>query len=298
MALGEHPYQVFFAEAEQIGFTPSGLMASRNELYASENRIPVEDDPGTVFGQYMLFRLEGSAYKGASTPACMAMWIAEAFAKHASHRLDPKFHLFQRDMRATAPRGMTRRRLGELLCRRREVIIPYEHPDTEFQALTLTQGGYLEPREAGVGTNPPAWFGSYFTPGVRWFYVRSGDLLLSRIDVWKGSVAIVPKEFDGAIVTAEFPAYEIRQSEVVPYYLQLLLRTPYMRRAIRAVTTRHSNRRRTQDADFENLEVFLPGRREQRRVAKLVMVSDSKRLRASEEHRRTLNSATAAMMGK
>ena len=110
-------------------------------------------------------------------------------------------------------------------------------------------------------------------------------------------MAIVSKEFDGCIVTSEFPVYEIRQSEVDPFYLGLLLRTPYMRRAIRAVTTGHSNRRRTQDVDFENLEIFLPERDTQQRVAGLVRSSESRRVQASDDHARVLAEATSAMMG-
>ena len=189
IALRGHNYDVFFAEAEHIGFAPSGVAGPDNELYSSHNRIPAEDDPRTVFGQFLLFRSNPRTYAGSIAPACMSIPIADAFAKHPSHRLDPKFHLFQRDTRARPPTGMTRRRLGDVLVRRRETIIPYELPDVEFRALTLSRDGYLERREAGVGNNPPAWFGSYFKPGVRWFYVRAGDLLLSRIDVWKGNVA-------------------------------------------------------------------------------------------------------------
>ena len=297
VALREHNYYVFFAEADRIGFTPSGVGSPDNDLYASEDRIPAAAESSTVFGQYLLFTANPATYRGTSRPACMAVQISEAFAKHPSHRLDPKFHLFQRDMLASAPTGMIRRRLGDLLVRRRDIVIPYEMPDTEFRALTLSQRGYMEFREAGVGNNPPAWFGSYFKPGVRWFYVRTGDLLLSRIDIWKGSVAIVPGEFAGCIVTAEFPMYEILPAEVDAYYLGLLLRTPYMRRAIRAVTTGHSNRRRTQDVDFENLEVVLPGRNAQRRIARLVKTSESKRVRATDDHARMLDEATVMMTG-
>ncbi len=94
-------------------------------------------------------------------------------------------------------------------------------------------------------------------------------MLISRIDLWKGCIAVIPPDFDGGIVTNEFPVYYVRDEHtdaVDVRYLQLLLRTSYFQRAIRAITTGHSNRRRTQQSDFEALAVFLPGKDVQQRV--------------------------------
>ncbi len=143
-------------------------------------------------------------------------------------------------------------------------------PDEEFVTLTLTQEGGLQPREAGKGLSPIDWHGAYFTPRVRWFRARTDNLIISRIDVWNGCVAIIPPEFDGAIVTQEFPLCDVRVDRLRPYYLKLLLRTDYFQRAIRAITTGHSNRRRTQDEDFEDLEIFLPSVDVQDRIVRLV----------------------------
>jgi type I restriction enzyme M protein len=68
----------------------------------------------------------------------------------------------------------------------------------------------------------------------------------------------VPCEFDGGLVTKEFPIYEITDERLSPVFLQALLRTRYYQRAFRAITTGHSNRRRTQVADFESLEISFP----------------------------------------
>lgn len=61
-----------------------------------------------------------------------------------------------------------------------------------------------------------------------------------------------------AIVTQEFPVYEVDRAQIDPYYLKRVLRSRYFQRAIRAITTGHSNRRHTQSTDFENLTVFVP----------------------------------------
>ena len=75
------------------------------------------------------------------------------------------------------------------------------------------------------------------------------------------------------MVTNEFPAYYVRPGyvDVVDArYLQLLLRTSYFQRAIRAITTGHSNRRRTQEGDFNALRVPLPPKETQERIVAVI----------------------------
>ena len=95
--------------------------------------------------------------------------------------------------------------------------------------------------------------------------------------MWKGCVSVISEEFDGAIVTQEFPLYQVREDIIRPYYLKLLLRTGYFQRAVRAVTTGHSNRRRTQDDDLEALEVFLPPVEVQDRMIEIVTAKEAQR---------------------
>jgi type I restriction enzyme M protein len=84
--------------------------------------------------------------------------------------MDPKYHLFkQREALAAVPVAMIRYRLGDVLIRRDEAVVPLQFPDEEFVTLTLTQEGGLDPREAGKGNNPIDWHGAYFKPRVRWF---------------------------------------------------------------------------------------------------------------------------------
>src|SRR5919202_1389431 len=156
---------------------------------------------------------------------------------------------------ATVPAGMTRYRLGDVVLRREEEVVPSQHPDEAFVTLTLTREGGLEPRAAGKGVHPLDWHGAYFKPGARWFRARTDNLIISRIDVWQGCVAIIPPEFDGALVAREFPLFRVREDKLRPSYLKLLLRTEYFQGALCALTTGQSNRRRTRDDDLEDLEI-------------------------------------------
>ena len=86
------------------------------------------------------------------------------------------------------------------------VIDPERDADKEFKVMTISQTGKIRERIAGKGRNPPRWIGTYFqeSPGT-WYAARAGDIVYSSIDLWKGCMGFVTDEFDGALVTKEFP---------------------------------------------------------------------------------------------
>jgi len=298
-ALQRNPYRVFLAEVELIGYTPAGAVSAQNELYATrdDGRLDLLDTR-TVLGQFGLYRRSPGSFSSAQTPTCKVVDILTMLDAHPSYRLDPKFHVFRLEERPSVPEHMKEHRLGDLLKRREEEVQPASFPDQEFVTLTLTQEGAITPREAGKGNNPPSWHGAYFTTGSRWYRAHAGDLIISQIDVWKGCVAVIPEEFDQAIVTQEFPLYQVDLEELDPRYLALLLRSEYFQRAIRAITTGHSNRRRTQSGDFEELKIFLPELDVQKRIAEIVERSRQSILVAEGTQRILLTDVEEVILGR
>jgi type I restriction enzyme M protein len=252
--------RTFLAEANHIGYTPAGVFSQKNDLYSGTagGRIDATQF-GTILGEWQAFRTNPSAYAGRQVPDCMALPFAEMWDAHPSHRIDPKYHVFKRTEHGYTPEGWVRVRVGDAMQRREDEIDPSTEPDRMFSVMTISQKGEIRPREAGKGRNPPEWLGMYFENGSsRWFQARSGDVVYSSIDLWKGCIAVVPPEFDGAIVTNEFPIFEVIDTRLDAEFLSYLLRARYYQRAFRAITTGHSNRRRTQQTDFENLEICFP----------------------------------------
>lgn len=205
------------------------------------------------------------------------MWNA-----HESHRLDPKYHLFKVQEEQTLPEGWVSKKLSELMQRREEIVRPQETPEAPVVVMTLSQTGDIRPREAGKGKNPPEWLGMYFedSPST-WYKAHQGDLVYSSIDLWKGCIAVVPEQFNGALVTKEFPIYRMLTDEIDPEFLAILLRSRYYQRAFRAITTGHSNRRRTQTSDFESIEVCYPPDKEIQRALIVDVLSAKARQRSA-----------------
>jgi len=263
-ALEEMNYKVFLAEANWVGYTSTGIHSDLNDLYrgSSGGRL-ADDQTGTILGEYQAFLADPDNYEGRKSPDCMALPAGELWRAHPSHRLDPKYHLFKREEQNVIPEGWVKMPISEVLQRRMDLAKPEERPDERVVVMTLSQTGEIRPREAGKGRNPPEWLGMYFEDSSStWFAAREGDVVFSSIDLWKGCVSVVPPEFDGALVTKEFPIYEITDERLDPVFLSCLLRSRYYQRAFRAITTGHSNRRRTQVGDFEALEIAFPPDRE------------------------------------
>ena len=251
---------VFLAEANHIGYTTTGAFSPYNELYkgAPGGRIDA-DQEGTILGEWRKFKVNPAGYTGNVSPDCMSLSIADVWTAHASHRIDPKYHLFKQNERSYTPPGWVRAAVKDVMQKREEPIIPENSPEQLFKVMTIAQTGEIRLRAAGKGKNPPEWLGMYFENSTsKWFQAKAGDVVYSSIDLWKGCIAIVPDDFDNALVTKEFPIYEVTDGRLDAEFLSYLLRCRYYQRAFRAITTGHSNRRRTQSGDFEALEICFP----------------------------------------
>ena len=53
----------------------------------------------------------------------------------------------------------------------------------------------------------------------------AGQFLISRIDARHGAFGIVPEDLDGALVSNDFPCFDIDRSVILPRYLEWYART-------------------------------------------------------------------------
>ena len=103
----------------------------------------------------------------------------------------------------------------------------------------------------------------------RQFCAKAGQFLISRIDARHGAFGIVPAELDGALVSNDFPCFDIDASTVLPHYFEWYSRTPQFVDLCRRVSEGSTNRVRMKEEKFLKMAVPLPSFEEQLRIVKL-----------------------------
>jgi type I restriction-modification system DNA methylase subunit len=92
--------------------------------------------------------------------------------------------------------------------------------------------------------------------GNNWFQIKAGDLVLSKIDARHGAFGIVPQCLNEAIVTSEFPVFEINGCN--PQFLESILTSTSFYCQIDAMVSGASGRRRVEIVAFLDMPIPLP----------------------------------------
>ncbi len=111
------------------------------------------------------------------------------------------------------------------------------------------------------------------------YRVRGGQLIYNRMFVVEGSIALVPKELDGAVVSGEFPLFELDTSLVEPEWLVQHLCDPYILKRIEGEVTgtergSMKSRRRWKADQFSSFQVDLPSLEVQQEVVGALRAGD------------------------
>jgi type I restriction enzyme S subunit len=100
----------------------------------------------------------------------------------------------------------------------------------------------------------------------RQWRVRTGQVLLSRIDARNGAIGLVPPGLDGAIVTTDFWAFDVNSELAEPRFLDLYFGTRQFVEACQRASEGTTNRVRLQPNRFVEIQVPLPRLTDQRRI--------------------------------
>ena len=131
-------------------------------------------------------------------------------------------------------------------------------PDAVYQEITvrLWGKGVIERRKTT---------GAEIAAGRR-IVARAGQFILSRIDARNGALGLVPDELDGAVVSNDFPVFDLRTTWLFPSYMAWLSRTHTFVDLCRAASEGTTNRVRLQETRFLTTEIPLPPLDEQHRI--------------------------------
>jgi type I restriction enzyme S subunit len=158
--------------------------------------------------------------------------------------------------------------LGELLQRANEPATL--NFDAEYQEVTIRLWG------KGVISRGKV-LGSEVGAARR--FVRTNQLILSKIDARNGAIGLVPEELDGAIVSNDFPTFQFPDPEKCdPAFMGWLVRSTQFVDLCKASSEGTTNRVRIKEDRFLAQKVKLPPLAKQKYlVAHLDMLSDKAR---------------------
>ena len=147
-------------------------------------------------------------------------------------------------------------KLGKVLKRSVETIVL--QPDAEYREITVKlwgKGVILRGVVSGSATS-----------GGQRFLAKSGQFIMSRIDARNGASGIVPLELDGAVVTNDFPVFDVNATDLDAGFFGWLSKTKDFVDLCRKASEGTTNRVRLQEDRFLGFEISLPSLSEQRRI--------------------------------
>lgn len=184
--------------------------------------------------------------------------------------------------------GFTRKypmaRIGSFLVKSKDIIEVED--DVEYRQVTIKiNNGGVVPRNNGE-----AILGSKIGT-KRQHVVHAGQFIMSKIDARNGAYGIVPVELEGAIVTNDFPVFDVDASKIIPQFLVLVSTTEKFIEFARKCSSGTTNRKRIDIDAFLNQQIPLPSIEEQEKILREYnsAISDSKRIeKIIEEYEKSI----------
>lgn len=106
-------------------------------------------------------------------------------------------------------------RIGSFLVKSKDVIKVQKEVEYKQVTIKINNGGVV-PRNNGETI-----LGSDIKT-MRQYVIHAGQFIMSKIDARNGAYGIVPVELEGAIVTNDFPVFDVDTSKIIPQFLVLL----------------------------------------------------------------------------
>lgn len=150
-------------------------------------------------------------------------------------------------------------RIGAFLVKSKDIIEVED--DVEYKQVTIKiNNGGVVPRNNGE-----AILGSKIGT-KRQHVVHTGQFIMSKIDARNGAYGIVPTELEGAIVTNDFPVFDVDTSKIIPQFLVLVSTTEKFVEFARKCSSGTTNRKRIDIEAFLNQQIPLPSIGEQEEI--------------------------------
>jgi len=137
---------------------------------------------------------------------------------------------------------------------------------TVYKQITVSKNGSISLREEKngglIGTKKQT-------------IVKSGWFIYSRLGLPDGAFGLIPKDLEGAIVTGDMPVFEIDENQIIPEYLNYILRNSEVFDFFKS-KFKGSAQSRVREPLFLSLEIPLPSLPEQKRIVKKIKEIEEK----------------------
>lgn len=160
-------------------------------------------------------------------------------------------------------------------------------PDWQYKQVTVRlwgQGVVLRDQVSGLE----------ISAGKR-SVVRAGQFILSRIDARNGAFGLVPEDLDGAVVSNDFPAFDINSKRLEPRFMEWMSKTQSFVALCQASSEGTTNRVRLKVERFLKTEIALPPLDEQRRIIARIEALAGKVEAARELRRQAMEEASTVL---
>lgn len=102
------------------------------------------------------------------------------------------------------------------------------------------------------------------------YLAKAGHFIYSRIDARNGAFGFVPDDLDGAIVTGDFPCFNINEEMVTPEVISIILASEEFKNDCVSDSKGVTNRRRLKEEQLLSIKTKLPSQQDQQKLTKLV----------------------------
>ncbi len=150
-------------------------------------------------------------------------------------------------------------RIGSFLVKSKDVIKVQKEVEYKQLTIKINNGGVV-PRNNGETI-----LGSDIKT-MRQYVIHAGQFIMSKIDARNGAYGIVPVELEGAIVTNDFPVFDVDTSKIIPQFLVLVSTTEKFIEFARKCSSGTTNRKRIDIDAFLNQQIPLPSIEEQKLI--------------------------------
>lgn len=138
--------------------------------------------------------------------------------------------------------------IGSVLEMRKEKVDRSANRFNDLMPVTIHFDGSIEPRKVSEDKE--------YT--MELFWARPGDIVVSKIDLKNGAVAIIPDGWDQVVVTNHFAVYKLDLEKLDPSYFHLLIQAPFFKEHLWRNKVGAEGRKEVKLDFFESLEIPIP----------------------------------------